>query len=159
MIQNFTIPVLIVKELTIRKESDTKGLTWLICCNPSRKSRTYLNSLRVALTQIDKQNDMIIGTTITKVGDGSEKKEVQEDFENICKDSGIKKYSFRYVKKDNSFSNIGLQIVNYVNFSEERIDFVGLGYPIGKYENLDDAPAIGIIKIALANVLFCPLKI
>jgi len=156
MIQNIRIPVLIVKELTLRKESDTKGLNWLICCNPSRNSRTYLNSLKVALTQIDKQHDMVIGMTITKY-QTAEKMLVQEDFENICKESGIKNCSFRYVLDDKSFS-IGQQVANYVNFGEERIDFVGLGYPIGKYENVDDAPAINIIKIAITNVLFCPLK-
>jgi len=156
MINNITMPVLIIKERSIRKKKDTKGFNWLISLNSSKYSRTYFNSFNTALSQVDMENDKVMGITLTRPGDGSDKKEVEEDFYNRCKQNNVKNCSFTYELYDKKTDDIGRQIANFVNFSQERIDFVCLGFNKSKFTNIEDAPAINVIKFAMANVLYCP---
>ncbi len=158
MVKNITMPVLIIKERSVREKKDTKGFNWLVCLNNTRYSRTYFNAFKHMLPQVDLEKDKIMGVTITRSGDGSEKKEVESDFSKKCTESGIKNCSFKYVDYDRSINDIGKQLANLINYNEERIDFISLGFNYKKFENIEDAPALNVIKLVMANILYCPIN-
>ncbi len=156
MIKNFTIPVMIIKEKSIRKNKDNGEFTWLFCI-VNKYSRSY-KAFEAALAYIDTTKDKIRGVNLFRHGDGHEKEEIKDEFLNRCKELKIKDASFKYMENDKSLT-IGKQFCNIINFGDEYIDFICMGHNIKKYDNFEKAPTVEVIKFAQTNIFFSPKEV
>jgi hypothetical protein len=154
-LKHIKMPIMVIKERTLRVNKENNSITWLFSI-VSRYSRSY-KAFEMALPYIDPNKDKVIGINLYRNGDGWDKKEIETDFLKKCGGNQIKSASFKYFEQSKEIS-IGKQISDIINFGDEYIDFVCMGHHAEKYDDLEKAPTVEIIKTAQVNIFFSPLS-
>lgn len=117
LLKNCSVPFMLIKDKTVRKERKDGKYRWLIVFDNS------LTHPHVALDKflplIETEKDELVAMTFLK--HEGQKDFVDEEFHQQVKDNNILNYSYEAVVIDESFS---LMINKKVNFDQDHYDFV-----------------------------------
>jgi hypothetical protein len=101
---------------------------------------------------INKQTDTMIGLHFSNEKFLPQK--VKTSFESQCKTSGIKNTIF-IVRKMDENQTLGKNILDYLIFGQEVIEYVVVNHNIQKYKDLEKCPTVELIKYGQHNIIFC----
>lgn len=150
LVSNCKIPCLAMKHHTPLENKEIKGNNWLICIKDDN-IRSF-RSLEFCKKMINKQNDTIIGLHFSNEKFLADK--VKSTFESRCKADGIKNKMF-IVRKMDVTETLGKNILDYLIFGQELIEYVVVNHNIHKYKDLDKCPTVELIKYGQHNIIFC----
>lgn len=152
------IPVLVVKEKTLREYRTSGNFKWLICVE-SAESKSF-KALSSMLRYVDAESDIIHGFTVDSSGKSADENSVKKAFEEVIAKNEIKNSVFDVIPREDHSVEIKTVITNWINehLRDETnyIDFIVLGYNPLKYAINKDAAntTVDIIKEVNCNVFF-----
>lgn len=149
LIQNCKIPTLVMKHYKPPSVLQ-KGSIWLVCIKDDndRSFRSFEFTIRL----IDKEKDSVIG--IHFIGDKFSADNVKKNFYKRCKENKVINRSFIARENDKS-QTLGKNILDYLIFGQETIEYVVVNHNIQKYMDLEKCPSVELIKYGSHNVIFC----
>lgn len=143
-----TLPVIMVKELTSRKEKKTGGFRW--CFIMDKQYANCVRTLRAFSELIDPEKDFVYGLTLLPpyINFDINKREFMDEL----KMRGIK--NFEYVSEEYK-KEPGKLILEKVNHELEPFDFVVIYNNSNKHRNDPTTNEnVDIIKICASNICF-----
>lgn len=149
LIQNCKIPILVMRQSAPSGKSN-KGSNWLVCIKDDN-DRSF-RSFDFAVRLIDKEKDSVIGIHFS--GEKFVMDNVRKVFESYCKENKVKNRVFIARENDKS-KTLGKNILDYLIFGQEVIDYVVVNHNIQKYMDLQKCPSVELIKYGSHNVCFC----
>lgn len=150
LVSNCKIPTLAMKHYTPLESKESKGNNWLICIKDDN-NRSF-RSFDFCKSMINKGNDTMIGLHFSSEKYLADK--VKTSFEKRCKENGIKNTMFSVRTMDQN-ETLGKNILNYLIFGQEVIEYVVVNHNVHKYKELDKCPTVELIKYGQHNIIFC----
>ena len=150
LINNCKIPTLVMKKYTPRLNKQSKGFNWLVCIKDENE-RSF-KSFEFCCKIINRENDTIIGLNFSKDNNLSNK--VNNIFQRMTKEHRIKNKIFISKELDDNLS-LGKNILNYLMFGQEYVEYVVVNHNITKYKNVELCPTVDLIRYCNNNVIFC----
>ena len=145
------LPTVIVKEVSRRENKETKGFTWCFCIKDFNSSWVQFKN---SLVFLNLEVDSIKGVHV-KTESGRYDPKLEEKFIEVCKQKGVKHFSFTYLDRTpNKGYSIGVELSNVINFGEEYVDFVVCHYNNHSYYYIENHPLYDIIMNVECNVVF-----
>jgi len=150
LVNNCKIPTLVMKSYTPFENKEKKGCNWLICIKDDDE-RSF-RSFDFCRKMINKKCDTIIGLHFHN--DRCLANKVKNRFETACKENGIKNKIF-IVRESDKNQSLGKNILDYLVFGQEIIEYVVVNHNIHKYKEIEKCPTVDLIKFGTHNIIFC----
>jgi len=152
------IPVLVVKEKTLREYRTAGAFKWLICVE-SAESKSF-KALTSMLRYIDAEGDFIHGFTVDMNGNEEVlNNPVKKAFDELMTRNEIRNTEFSVIPKSDDHdvkTSITKWIEKHLENENHWIDFIVLGYNPSKYAFNKDASntTVDILREVNCNVFF-----
>lgn len=150
LVKNCKIPTLAMKHYIPIEKKESRGTNWLICLKDDL-DRSF-RSFEFCQKMINKKFDIIIALHFSN--DKFLPDKVKKAFETRCKVNGINKKIFN-VRKFDENESLGKNILDYLIFGQELIEYVVVNHNIHKYKDLEKCPTVELLKYGKHNIIFC----
>jgi len=154
--RNPSCPILIIKREENRKEKESQGYRFLVCCDGREKSIKALNTV---IGLMDKQADELIVLTAYKVS--SKTDQLNKDTSETCEEAGVANHRFELLDQEHG-EGYHEAILDYINVDDTPyIDFVAIANRGVTQHSLGDDRYLGkvskqVLFQSKANVLLVP---
>lgn len=150
LVSNCKIPTLVMKNYLPKQNKESKGSNWLVCIK-DETDRSF-RAFNFCCQMINRQTDTIIGLHFNSESYSANK--VRKIFERNCSDKMIKKKLFIVKDMDKNMS-LAKNILDYLIFGQENIEYVVVNHNIKKYKDIEKCPTVELVKYGNHNIIFC----